>query len=109
MTALDPMSQLVLLLLVLGATYRLTLLLVADEVLDEPRDWVVARLLQRFGPESKLVILVTCPWCMSMYVGAVVTMTALEYGTDTWWQFVAGLLTASGFTGALATAAKPGS
>lgn len=46
------------------AVQRLTRLVVEDTIFDGPREWVVMN-----GPD-KLVELVTCPHCVSIYAGA---------------------------------------
>lgn len=55
------------LLLALGV-YRLTRLLIEDEILDTPRN----KLLNRLKPGSKLMYLATCYWCVSVYVAVLV-------------------------------------
>lgn len=47
------------------ATYRLTKLILEDEITAPIRD----RVLSKFPPEStKIGYLLTCPWCVSMYM-----------------------------------------
>lgn len=49
-----------------AATYRLTKLVIDDRLVEAPREW----LFERFPPESTYIgYLVTCPWCVSMWVG----------------------------------------
>lgn len=51
------------------ATYRVTRLIVEDEITSDLRDKVHSK----FPPEStKIGYLFTCPWCISMYVAPVV-------------------------------------
>lgn len=53
-------------LLALGAVLRVTRFVNDDELFQPVRDWVD----RRYGPESKLAYLLTCPWCASIYVAA---------------------------------------
>jgi hypothetical protein len=51
------------------ATFRLTRLLVEDEIAEPIR----RRVWKRFDPqETKVGYLFTCPWCVSIWVGAAV-------------------------------------
>lgn len=50
------------------ATYRLTKLIVEDEILTEPR----VALIEKVGEDSKLGYLMSCPWCMGFWVGILV-------------------------------------
>lgn len=52
----------------LAATSRLTKLVVEDEITRELREAVESRT----GSESKLTYLVNCPYCVSVWAGAVV-------------------------------------
>jgi hypothetical protein len=54
------------------AAYRLTRLVIEDEITEPLRDKVV----QRFGApaDSKLSYLSTCPFCVSMYASAGIVM-----------------------------------
>jgi hypothetical protein len=54
------------------AAYRLTRLVIEDEITEPLRDKVVAR----FGPpsSSKISYLVHCPHCVSMYASAGIVM-----------------------------------
>lgn len=90
-------------LLAVLATYRATLLVVADELTRPQRD----ALLRRLGPEHRVSYLLTCPWCASPYVATVVVGSGLAWSTGWGWQLVAGVLAASGVTGALARYASP--
>lgn len=47
-----------------------------------------------------LYTLVTCPWCVSFYVGLLVVGTALAWGNGWGWQLIAGALAARWFAGA---------
>lgn len=54
-------------LLALGA-YRITRLIIEDEVLDRPRD----ALFKRIKPHGYLYTLLTCYWCLGFWVSVVV-------------------------------------
>jgi hypothetical protein len=55
------------------ATYRLTRLVTADEITKKVRGWVVDR-SEWFG------YLVTCDWCLSIWVAPVPTILVLNWG-----------------------------
>lgn len=63
--------------LAFGLIARITRLITDDYLTGWFRAWVIGR----FGPEGKLAYLVTCPWCMSMWVAAVVVPLAWYWGT----------------------------
>lgn len=95
------MTVLVVILIVL-ATYRATRLLVVDEFppIAVTRDWIT----KKAGPYSSIAYLVHCPWCTGMYVA-----TALVVGTDWLTGHVVPvpallILVASGVTGLIAAA-----
>lgn len=56
--------NLVLLLVFFLATYRLTRLVIEDEIFDTPRDWLYSKV--RSG--GKLEYLLGCEWCVSFWV-----------------------------------------
>lgn len=79
------MNDLVLVALVILATYRLTLLVIDDRVLQRPRDaiqtWAEYRWERQHMAESAsdewssgLAYLLSCGWCASIYVGGAVTL-----------------------------------
>lgn len=77
----DHVLGVVTLLIVLGvcgATTRLTRLVVEDRITLAIRQWVI----RRFGGESAASYLVTCPWCVSPYVAALVSVPAVLWGCD---------------------------
>lgn len=93
------------------ATFRVTYFLVSDQLIQEPRakmtNWLETRKENKTGKvthvewQSKLAYLVTCPWCMSVWIGAAFTLvTHVFYDVPvpvlTW-------LTSSAVTGMLAT------
>lgn len=80
------MNWLIVVLICVG-TYRITRLLAVDALplIAKPREWIVNKL----GEEHAISYLVTCMWCVSMYVGAGVTavadlFTAVPYPWLTW-------------------------
>lgn len=89
--------------LVFGAVYRITLLVIADEITRPPREW----LLRRLGPEHRISYLITCPWCASAEIAVAVVWSGMAWGNGWGWQLAAGALTASGVTGAVARYAAP--
>lgn len=40
------------------------------------------KVIAHFGGESKWAYLVTCPWCVSPYIAAAVTLPAIMWGCD---------------------------
>lgn len=89
--------------LAIGACYRCTLLIVADEITRPPREW----LLRRLGPEHRVSYLISCAWCSSAWVALAAVESGHLWGDRWWWQLAAGALTASGITGAAARYAAP--
>jgi hypothetical protein len=88
------MSTLLVVLLI-GATLRLTRLLTTDALLESGRSWIERRLPAGM---AKLAYLIRCDWCMSVWVGfAVFTVGWYAPDTPTW--IVSGALTASLITG----------
>lgn len=100
------------------AVARVTRLVNVDRITEAPRDWLLARLwlraaggdpefartwrLDEDADKPLLVYLVTCPWCVSIYVAAVAAPIAYLWG-DTPWLFVPALALAfSQVTGLLA-------
>lgn len=57
------------------ATYRLTKLVVSDEITSDLRE----KVFEKFGPpeENKVSYLVTCPHCVSIYAGAAVAFSRM--------------------------------
>lgn len=64
--------------LVVLASYRLTRFLVADTLIDNQRIWVINKLMTsnsigwRKTTKTKVAYLITCPFCSSAYISAVV-------------------------------------
>lgn len=59
-------------LLALGAVARITRFINSDTLVEPVR----RKVLRRYGPESWWYTLITCPWCMSVWVAAAVTPLA---------------------------------
>lgn len=76
--------------LLIGATIRLTRLVTTDVILERPRAWIERRL------NDKLRYLIRCPWCASWWIGLAVFAFGW-YGPDAAAWIVAGALTASLF------------
>lgn len=55
------------------ATYRLTKLVREDKLTEPLRDRVHAH----SGPDGALSYLVTCPWCLSIYFGAALSVSRI--------------------------------
>lgn len=87
------MSDVLLVALVCLATYRVTRLITADAIFDRPRDAVrwffEGRYIRRQSEErqrelgqsddwhSKLAYFVGCPWCVSLWVGGLITLATM--------------------------------
>lgn len=63
---------------VLGATTRLTHLIVEDRLTLRLRQWAITR----YGAEGWQTYLVMCPWCVSPYIATIVTLPAVFWGMD---------------------------
>jgi hypothetical protein len=80
------------------ATYRLTRLLTEDELLAPVREYV----WRNHSPEeTKLGYFVTCPWCVSIWAGALVVGARAVAPQQ--WDKVAQGLSFSALTGLVAT------
>lgn len=64
------------------AVARVTRLIVADYITAKPRQ----RLVLRWGVHSMRSYLITCPWCMSLWVAAVAAPVAFWFGDTAWYQ-----------------------
>lgn len=80
------------------ACYRITRLLVEDAILDTPRRALKRRLMR--GQHTKLLELVGCPWCVSVYVAAGI-VAARRVAPVLWGPLAAGLA-CSAVTGLIA-------
>lgn len=80
------------------AVYRLTRLIIRDEILSTPRNFFWSK----FPPESSLLgYLLTCPWCISIWVASILQISSIIIPEATYaveivlaLSAVAGLLTA---------------
>lgn len=85
--------------LILLATARLTRLVTGDQITERPRVWLTLKL----EGHPQLQYLLHCPWCASMYVGAVVAGAWWAWGDTMWLMMVYAALSASYATGFLAS------
>lgn len=67
--------------LAVGAVARLTRLVTADKITEPLRDWTLARWarLDRTKEPSGLAYLVTCPWCVSIYLSVPIALVAVFF------------------------------
>lgn len=101
------------LLLVLGATMRLTRFIITDELgswlikaparrwanyaeqVPDPQTWSETTLEEAPDPDagwrSKIVSGLDCPFCVGFWLGALVLLSYAMFGKTRLWQFVAGV------------------
>jgi len=79
------------------AVYRITRLVVADKVTEPIRE----RVWEERGAEKGLGYFVTCPWCVSFWVGAG-AVAARQVAPSAWEPF-ARVMAASAVTGIVST------
>jgi hypothetical protein len=95
------------------AVARVTRLVTADKLTEGPRDRLLDRLWSRCAPLVPVqergralpplpVYLLTCPWCVSIYVAAPAAVIAYFWPTAPWFLIPALLLAFSHVTGLLA-------
>jgi hypothetical protein len=82
-------------LLALGITCRITRFITKDTLAAGFRSWMA----ERFGDDSKLAYVVTCSWCTSIWVSAAVVPLAYAAGSTIAFQAVALVLTLSHLCG----------
>lgn len=87
------------LLLAFLATARITRLITSDRLTQGPRLWAAEKTEER---APMLFYLITCDWCASVYVGAVVAGAWAAWADTLWFQAPALALGASYVTGFLA-------
>lgn len=85
------------------AIARVTRLLTTDRILDRPRIALMERFMAKAGDDSLAAYLVSCPWCISMYVGMAGAGAWWAWGTSTAYTAVTLALAASYVTGWLAS------
>lgn len=84
------------------AAARLTGLITTDDITSTARDAVLQRLPDTtFG--RTLTDLITCQWCVSMWVGAPIAVIAWWYPTRPWFALPALILAISQTTGMLSS------
>jgi hypothetical protein len=86
------------LILIIGATARLTRLVTTDKIFEVPRE----ALLDRINPTGLLTYMLGCRWCVSIYTGAATTIYATITAGNVWCLAPLAMLTASQATGLLA-------
>jgi hypothetical protein len=87
-----------LVVLVVGASARLTRLVTVDTIAGPFRAWFIGR----YGPDSKPATLVGCPWCIGFWLTTAVAALAWCAGDSWWFVFPALVLTGSYLVGLLA-------
>lgn len=88
------------------AVARVTLIITDDDILKRPRAWIVNKVAPNDGDEHPIATLVTCPWCMSVWVGcALAPLVYYHYGNPL--VYMGGLvLAASQVTGMIANVGR---
>lgn len=86
------MKLLVSLLIDIAATYRLTKLILEDNIAEGFREFI----FEHF-PNTKLSYFVTCPWCVSFWMGVAVFVLRRYYPQHA--DIFSGALAASAVTG----------
>lgn len=88
------------------AVARVTGLITVDEITRKPRDWLTGRLpLNQLG--VTLEYLITCPWCVSIWVGAATAPLLWLWGDTAGVLIPALALAASQVAGMLAPLGRP--
>ncbi len=82
------------------AVARATRLVAEDKILERPRIWALARL-----PEDSLIgYLLTCRWCVSVWLSLPAAAVAVLWGSKPWFLIPATALAFSHITGLLVRA-----
>ena len=77
------MSYIVLLIVLSAVTYRVSRFIILDTLIDEPRNWVMDKLEMRPNLlTSKLIDLLGCPYCITIWVSAAVVAITSAVGYD---------------------------
>jgi hypothetical protein len=79
------------------ATYRATKLIMEDEILRTPREWVE----EKVSGSQKLSYFIYCPWCISIWVGGVLVI--LDKTSPEFSDLAQKILASSAITGLLDT------
>lgn len=88
--------------LAIGAVWRLTLLIVADEITHPAR--VRAR---KLWPSEGFAYWLSCTWCVPPWIAPPIVASGLAWSDGWGWQLVTGSLAASAVVGFLSTFASP--
>lgn len=93
------------------ATARITRFVTTDVLFDEPRTWVLQKMINpgRLRKlRDKLAYLIVCDWCASVYVGAAVSGAWMLWGESMAFMGLMAALAASYATGFLSTFTERG-
>jgi hypothetical protein len=83
------------------ATYRVTKLVIDDEIFREPREKVLSALMKDGSPLAmKAYYLLTCPWCVSIWAAG--GLLLLKKTSPGLYEVLASVLASSALTGVLA-------
>lgn len=88
------------------AVARVTRLITVDVLFDEPRTWLVQKLINpghAEGFRAKIAYLIVCDWCASVYVGAAGAGAWCVWGETMPFMAITAALAASYVTGYLAS------
>lgn len=88
------------------AVARVTRLITVDVLFDEPRTWLVQKLINpghAEGFRTKIAYLIVCDWCVSVYVGAAGAGAWYAWGETMPFMAITAALAASYVTGFLAS------
>lgn len=75
------------------ATHRLTKLVIDDKITEDVRN----KVWEKYPPDTKVGYLISCPWCVSIYVG--VGVAVLRQVAPGAWNPLSRALAASSITG----------
>lgn len=88
------------------AVARVTRLITDDVLFEDPRQWLVLRIMRpnhKSAWRTKIAYLFTCQWCASVYVGAAGATAWYAWGETMPFMAIAATLAASYVTGFLAS------
>lgn len=88
-----------LIFLTLIAVYRASRLITSDFITEPIRVWIE----NRYGTDSKRAYLVTCNWCLSVYVAPLVVVPVVLWPSNRAVVAIVFSLAASAFAGLIAT------